>query len=278
MEEKILKAKQSEILALRRRRRHMLMISISTIVFILAIWQAAVTFNWVSTRFFAGPYEIIQVIVRKITTKKPDGNYLYNHILASLVVVWSGFGLAVVLGIPIGLFMGWFKASNRVIRPLFEVMRPVPPLAWIPVVILFLGVGTLARAAIIFFGAFVSIVLNTYTGIRSTSQTLINVSRTCGASNFETFVRVGIPSAMPMTFTGLRSSMGIAWGSVVAAEMLGSSIGLGFFILYGRTYAEVSMIMGGILVLGICGQISNRIILAVERIVLKWRPRIEEKH
>jgi len=278
MEEKILKAKQSEILALRRRRRHMLMISISTIVFILAIWQAAVTFNWVSTRFFAGPYEIIQVIVRKITTKKPDGNYLYNHILASLVVVWSGFGLAVVLGIPIGLFMGWFKASNRVIRPLFEVMRPVPPLAWIPVVILFLGVGTLARAAIIFFGAFVSIVLNTYTGIRSTSQTLINVSRTCGASNFETFVRVGIPSAMPMTFAGLRSSMGIAWGSVVAAEMLGSSIGLGFFILYGRTYAEVSMIMGGILVLGICGQISNRIILAVERIVLKWRPRIEEKH
>jgi len=256
----------------------MLLISTFSIIFILAIWQASVSFNWVSTRFFASPYEIIQVIIRKITIKKPEGNFLHNHILASMVVVWSGYGLAAVLGIPIGLVMGWFKTAGRIIRPPFEVMRPVPPLAWIPIVILFLGVGTLARATIIFFGAFVSIVLNTYTGIRSTSQTLINVSKTCGASDFETFLRVGIPSAMPMTFAGLRSSMGIAWGSVVAAEMLGSSIGLGFFILYGRTYAEVAMIMGGILVLGICGQISNRFILAVERIVLKWRPRIEEKH
>ena len=162
------------------------------------------------------------------------------------------------------------------IRPLFEILRPIP--AW-P------GYRSSSFSwesppwpeGDHLLRAFVAIVLNTYTGIRSTNQTLINVAKTCGASDFEIFLRVGIPSAMPMIFAGLRSSMGMSWGTVVAAEMLGSSIGLGFLIHYSRQFCDVALIMGGILVLGICGQLSSMIIQAIERIVLRWRPRINEK-
>lgn len=270
-------AKTAEITAMRRKKRKLTLMSVASIIVVLAVWQALVSFEIVDTKFFCGPIEIIKAVIQKITDNGPDGSYLHEHILASLEVVWIGFLLATVLGITLGLFMGWFKRVDRIVRPVFEVLRPIPPLAWIPVIIVFLGVGVLSRGVIIFFGAFVSIVLNTYAGVRSTNQTLINVAKTCGAKNFEIFVKVGIPSAMPMTFAGLRTAMGIAWGTIVAAEMLGSSVGLGYFIKYGRTYCEVDLIIAGILVLGICGQLSSKLIQAVERIVLKWRPRIDEK-
>ena len=277
MKEQRLHAKELEFSAIRRQRLKMLMLSVCSIIFVLAVWQVIVTFELVNTRFLAGPIEVIQRIIEKLSIKRPDGHLLFQHILASVQIVWIGFVLGAALGIPVGLFMGWYKTANRIIRPVFELLRPIPGLAWIPIVIVFVGVSTLARGVIIFFGAFVSIVLNTYTGIRSTNQTLINVAKTCGASNFTIFIKVGIPSAMPMIFAGMRTAMGISWGTIVAAEMLGSSVGLGFLINFSRQFADVALIIGGILVLGVCGQLSSMIIQAVERVVLRWRPRIDEK-
>ena len=135
------------------------------------------------------------------------------------------------------------------------------------------GIGVKARAVIIFTGCFVATVLNTYTGVRSTDQTLINVAKTCGAGNFKTFCKVGIPSAMPMIFAGLKTSMGSAWGTIVAAEMLASSNGLGYMIQMGRSFGKVSLIMAGIIVIGILGFISSGLIDLAEGIVLKWRPK-----
>jgi len=122
----------------------------------------------------------------------------------------------------------------------------------------------------------VGVVLNTYTGIRQTSETLINVSKTCGNSNFRTFYKVGIPSAMPLIFAGLKISMGAAWGTVVAAEMLAASRGLGYMIQIGRMFGEVSLIMAGILVIGICGLFSSWLIGLLESVVLRWRPKKHE--
>jgi taurine transport system permease protein len=277
LDEQRSRAKAAEFAAIRRRKLKMTMLSVISIIGILALWQIIVSLQLVSTRFLASPIEIVQKIVEKLSVAKPDGSLLFEHILASLEVVWIGFLLGAFFGIIVGLVMGWYKTGNRILRPLFEILRPIPGLAWIPIVIVFLGVSTLARGVIIFFGAFVSIVLNTYTGIRSTNETLKNVAKTCGASDFEVFVKVGIPSAMPMIFAGLRTSMGMSWGTIVAAEMLGSSIGLGFLIQYARSFADVALIMSGILVLGICGQLSSMIVQAVEGIVLKWRPKINEK-
>lgn len=266
-------ARTAELHDIRKQRIKYLTISIVVVLLVLVVWQLAVSMKLVNTRFFESPIGVIKKIAEKVTVKKPDGGLLLDHILGSAQTVFTGFFVAAIIGIPLGLFMGWYKLFDRVVRPLFEIVRPIPGLAWIPIALLFLGIGVKARAAIIFFGCFVATVLNTYTGIRSTSEVLINVAKTCGASNFEIFWRVGIPSAMPMIFAGLRTSMGSAWGTVVAAEMLASSNGLGFMIQMGRMFGEVSLIMAGILVIGILGFISSGIVSLVEGIVLKWRPK-----
>lgn len=266
-------ARAAEIKAIRKQKIKYLSISVAVVLLVLLVWQLVVQMGLVSTRFFDSPSGVVETILRKVTSKKPDGGYLYQHIWASAKVVWLGFLLAAVIGIPLGLFMGWYRLCDRIIRPLFELVRPIPSLAWIPIVILFLGIGVEARSVIIFTGCFVATVLNTYTGIRSTNQTLINVAKTCGASNFQTFVKIGIPSAMPMIFAGLKTSMGSAWGTIVAAEMLASSNGLGYMIQMGRSFGEVSLIMAGIIVIGILGFISSGFVSLVEGVVLKWRPK-----
>lgn len=266
-------AKAKETRAIRTEKLKYLFISAAVVLLVLFAWQLAVQLHLVSTRFFDSPVGVVQTIIDKISNKKPDGGLLFQHIWASAKVVWLGFLLAALIGIPLGLFMGWFRLCDRIIRPLFEIIRPIPSLAWIPIVLLFLGIGVEARAVIIFTGCFVATVLNTYTGIRSTNQTLINVAKTCGASNLKIFWKVGVPSAMPMIFAGLKTSMGSAWGTIVAAEMLASSNGLGYMIQMGRSFGQVSLIMAGIIVIGILGFISSGIVGLVENIVLKWRPK-----
>ena len=272
-----LNPKQRELRAMRRSRRKSLLLSILSILAFLIIWQSVVSFKLVNTRFLDSPITVFKTVFTKITVKKPDGGLLLQHIIESAQVVWFGFLIGAIIGIPLGLFMGWYRKFDRIIRPLFEVLRPIPALAWIPIVIVFLGIGAQARAAIIFFGSFVGIVLNTYTGIRLTSETLINVSKTCGNTDFQTFYKVGIPSTMPMIFAGLKISMGAAWGTVVAAEMLAAARGLGYMIQIGRMFGEVSLIMAGILVIGVCGLISSWLISLLESIVLKWRPKKHEQ-
>lgn len=266
-------AKAKELKAIRKEKIKYLSISVIVVLCVLLLWQLVVQFELVSTRFFESPIGVIKTIIEKISSKKPDGGLLHQHIWESTKVVFFGFALAAVIGIPLGLFMGWFRLCDRIIRPLFELVRPIPSLAWIPICLLFLGIGIEARAVIIFTGCFVATVLNTYTGIRSTNQTLINVAKTCGATNFQTFVKIGIPSAMPMIFAGLKTSMGSAWGTIVAAEMLASSNGLGYMIQMGRSFGQVSLIMAGIIVIGVLGFISSSLVSFVESIVLKWRPK-----
>ena len=266
-------ARKTELKARHTETVKYLIISISVVLLVLVVWQLAVDNKWVSTRFFDSPIGVIKTIINKVNNKKPDGGRLFQHIWASAKVVWLGFLLAAVIGIPLGLFMGWYRLFVRIVRPLFDIFLPIPSLAWIPIVLLFLGIGVEARAVIIFTGCFVATVLNSYAGIRSTSQTLINVAKTCGAGNFEIFWKVGIPSAMPMIFAGLKTSMGSAWGTIVAAEMLSSSNGLGYMIQMGRSFGVVSLIMAGIIVIGVLGFISSGIIGLIENIVLKWRPK-----
>jgi len=258
-----------------KRKRKLAMISIISVFCFFLLWQMVVTFELIPTRFIVSPWAIIQTIIEKWSNKKPEGGYLYEHIIESAKVVWLGFFTGAVIGIPLGLLMGWYPKFEHAFRPFFEVVRPIPALAWIPIVLLFLGIGVRARTAIIFFGSFVGLVLNSYTGIKETKPVLVNVAKTCGASNFTIFWKVGIPSAMPMIFAGLKIAMGSSWGTVVAAEMLAASKGLGYLIQMGRMFGEVRFIMAGILVIGICGLFSSWLISLLERVVLRWRPSIK---
>ena len=160
---------------------------------------------------------------------------------------------------------------ESLVNPIFEIVRPIPPVAWIPLTIVWMGVGLQAKASIVFLSAFIPCVINSYTGIKQTSQVLINVGKTCGASNFTIFWKIGIPSSLTMTLTGVKLAVGNAWSTLVAAEMLAASSGLGYMILMGRNFGRTDIVMLGVVTIGVIGTIIISLFSGLENIVLGWK-------
>lgn len=248
-----------------------ILLSAAGILSVLIIWQLAVVLGLVNERLLPAPTKIFETLIFKIGNKAPDGNVLGVNIIASLQVALSGFLTAIVIGVPLGLLMGWWTYADRFIRPIFELIRPIPPIAWIPLVVVWMGVGLKAKALIIFFTAFVPCVINSYTGIKLTSQTLIDVSRTFGAPNYEIFWKVGIPSSLPMVFAGIRVALGNSWSTLVAAEMLAASAGLGYMIQIGRTVARPDIVIVGMVVIGAIGAFLSMLLSRAEKYFLRWK-------
>lgn len=259
----------------RRERQKALLLGIISIFIFLTVWQMLCTLHIVGENVLVSPIKVIQAIWIKAGDTRPDGNTLLQNILSSFRLVLIGFGLALVIGLPLGLLMGWYRPLDKFIRPIFEIIRPLPPIAWIPIVIVILGIGTAAKSFIIFFTTFVPIVINSYTGIRETNQVYINFAKTCGYSNWRIFRTVGIPSAMPLAFAGMVIALGNGWGTLVAAEMLASNSGLGYMIFMGRSYGRIDIIIAGMLVIGLIGLALTAALELIEGYVLKWR--IKEK-
>lgn len=271
--QKISDEQRIELVKKKKRRTQQLYMLLSVIgVFaFLLIWEIASDSGMVNSRYLAAPSRILQVFLQKLTDPNPDGAVLGVNILASLQVSLTGFFLAVFIGIPLGLLMGWYGGFESFVRPIFELIRPIPPVSWIPLTIVWLGIGLPAKSFIVFFSAFVPCVINSYTGIKQTSPVLINFAKTCGASNFTIFWKIGIPSSMTMVFAGVRVALGNAWATLVAAEMLAASSGLGYMILMGRQFARPDLILLGIVVIGIIGVIFTAILGCVENKVLGWK-------
>lgn len=235
------------------------------------IWQLLLDFQIISSNILSKPMEVIRLFFIKLHDKSPDGSLLQTNIVASLKLSLTGLGLAVIVGIPLGWLMAWYEDIDLFVRPIFEIIRPIPPISWIPLTILWLGIGLKAKAFIIFFSAFIPCVINSYTGVKQASPVLINVAKTCGASKFTIFYRVGIPASLPMVFAGVRIALGNSWSTLVAAEMLSASSGLGYMILTGRSFGRPDIIILGMLVIGAVGALFNGFLTAAENKVLAWR-------
>ena len=255
----------------RKSKYQLTVLSIIGVLAFLLIWQFAVMGGLLPNRYVPMPSEVVKLFFVKWVDPNPDGAVLGVHILASLQVALTGFFLAIIIGVPLGLFMGWFRGFESFMRPIFEILRPIPPVSWIPITIIWLGLGLQAKAFIVFFSAFVPCTINAYTGIRQTSPALINVAKVCGASNYTIFRKIGIPSAMTMTFAGIRVALGNAWATLVAAEMLAANVGLGYMIQQGRSFARPDIIILGIVVIGILGVIFTWLLGLVEGKVLGWK-------
>jgi len=247
------------------------MLSIIGILGFLILWQVLVITKIVDSRYLSTPIQVVNLFMTKLTNPDPDGAVIGINIVSSLTIALSGFGLAIVIGVPLGLFMGWYKGFDSFMKPLFEIIRPIPPVSWIPLTIVWLGIGLQAKALIVFFAAFVPCLINSYTGIKQTSEVLKNVAKTCGASSFTIFWKVGIPSALTLTFAGIKVAIGNAWATLVAAEMLAASSGLGYMILMGRQFGRVDLVILGIVVIGVIGTIISILINMLENKVLGWK-------
>ena len=255
----------------KKKKRTTILCGIISIAVFLCVWQLLCTLKIVSGDVLASPLQVIDAIITKIGDPRPDGNTLIENILSSFKLAMIGFFLALIVGLPLGLLMGWYRPLDKLVKPIFELIRPLPPIAWIPIVIVLSGIGTVAKSFIIFFTTFVPIVINSYTGIRETNQVYINYAKTCGYSNWRVFWTIGIPSAMPLAFAGMVIALGNGWGTLIAAEMLASSSGLGYMIFMGRNYGRIDIIIAGMLVIGLIGLGLTTALSKIENYVLKWR-------
>lgn len=248
----------------------MLLTAVGILGFI-GIWELVVQMELVSAQKLVAPSKIIETFFDKFHNTVPDGNTLDVHIITSLKLVVAGFLVSCFVGVPLGLCMGFFNFFNKFLTPIFEIVRPIPPLAWIPIVIVILGIGFESKLFIIFIAAFVPCVINSYTGIKATPAPLLNVAKTAGANKFQIFYKVGVPYALPMVFTGIKVSFGSAWATLVAAEMIASSEGLGYMIQQGRNASKPEIVLLGMLVIGFIGAVLTALLSILEKKAIPWR-------
>ena len=249
----------------------MLWLSALSLIAFFLFWYVIVQFGFISRTLLASPEDVIRTFWFKLSHRAPDGATLGQNFKASLLLALTGYISAVVIGVPLGLLMGWYKKLDEMVRPLFELIRPIPPIAWIPLAILWFGIGLAAKAYIIWLSAFVPSVINSYFGIKLTDPVLINCVRTFGAGKWESFLKVGVPAALPMVFTGLRLSLSSAWMTLVAAELLASTEGLGYMIQMGRTLARPDIIIVGMLTIGFTGAAMAFGLEKLESKITPWR-------
>jgi NitT/TauT family transport system permease protein len=193
--------------------------------------------------------------------------------LYSLYRVALGYVVASVLAIPLGLLMGWSARLLRLIRPLVEVVRPIPPLAWIPIAILWFGIGIKSAAFIIFLGAFFPILLNTIAGVLSINPILVEAARTLHAKEKDIFYKVLLPGSVPSIFVGMRIGVGIGWMTLVAAEFTGvkEGYGLGYMIMTARDIQRPDEILAGMLVIGLIGLLVDIGLRTIESRTIRWQ-------
>lgn len=253
-------------------------ISVISLVTVLVIWQlVTAVFELFPPQLLPSPVKVYQAFLEKWTVKSPDGSVLIVHVLSSLKIALTGYCLGALVGIPLGIFMGWYKKVDNLVKPLFDFVRNVPAIAWITLFIIWFGIGTFSKSMIIFIGSFIATVVNSNAGIKQTKPVHVWVARTFGASNFEVLWRIAIPSALPLIFTGLKVGLSMSWMSLVAAEMVAASSGLGYMIQVARSMGRPDIVILGMLTIAVTGAILTGILDFAEKKLVRGSSINEKK-
>jgi len=197
---------------------------------------------------------------------------IHIHFWKSVQRVYGGFFAAAAVGIPLGLLIGRIKAVRELFDPTLQILRPVPVTAWLPLSMIFFGLGPNAAIFLVFLGAFFPIVLNTTFGVRSVDYRLFEAASMLGCNGSSLFRQVVLPAATPSIFNGLRLGHGFAWILIVVGEMTGVPEGLGAVIMDGRTLSRTDLVISGMMVIGLAGFLSDRVIVAINNRLLAWSP------
>lgn len=236
------------------------------IVLFLLIWELLPRLGIVSGAFLSPPSSVIAAVVELISSGK-----LWGHVSASVQRSLSGLMLAIVIGTLLGLVLGWFKRFEAMIDPLLQLFRQISAFALFPVFILFLGIGETSKTAIILWASFWPILLNTVSGVKHVDKLLIDSAKSMGASQAFIFFRVILPAAAPSIFTGIRLGGAYCITALVAAEMIGSSAGLGFYILNSQEVFQIPDMYAGIIILAFLGLLLNYILAVIESRFTRWK-------
>lgn len=257
-------------MSLKKKEKNYKWVSVLSISVVLIIWWLVTDiFKLAPPHALPSPITVFTTFIQKFYTKAPEGATMMQHIIASLQVALSGYAIGILIGVPLGIAMGWYENVDVFVRPLFDLLRPIPGIAWIPIMIVLFGIGLLSKAMVIFLSAFIACVVNSYSGVRQTKAVHLWVGQTFGATNFQLLTKIAIPTAIPMILTGLRVALGGAWTALVAAELVASTRGLGFMIQQSRGIFRPDVIIAGMIAIGLTGTLLTSLIGLLEKRLMK---------
>lgn len=242
--------------------------TVISLLSLLVVWELVARFTGASM-FLPPASQVLTAFVKSFT--EPIGKQIMLvHIGVSLYRVAVAFFFATVAGISLGIAMGYSRMAEAILKPIFEFIRPIPPLAWIPLSILWFGLSDVGKFFIIFLGCFCFITVNTYDGAKNVDPELIGAARMLGANERQIFFRIVLPSSVPYIFAGLQIAVTAGWSAVVGAEMIQSNEGVGWIIVRGMNIGNTVQIMVGIVAIGIIGFILANLTSALERRLCAW--------
>ena len=236
------------------------------LLLILAVWTIMEKKGALNTVIMPAPSKILSTFLNLVKS-----GMLWNNLLISLIRVLKGYLIAASLGIVLGILIGLFRHLNRLTDLLIQIIKPIPPIAWIPLVILWFGIGEEGKVFLIFLGGFFTILINVVDGIRQTDTKLIEVSRSMETPFLKHVFLLVIPHSAPNIFTGLRVGLSSCWMCVVAAELVSSTTGLGYMIMNARQFGQTDVVIVGMLTIGVLGKVMDSLLKIVEKAVIRWK-------
>ena len=245
-------------------------ISVITVAVLIGVWFAVTNLGLVKPLFLPTPQAVFQQFYEYLTGQAND-KPLWQHFLASMFRVFSAFLLACVTAIPIGIAMGMSRVMRGIFDPPLEFYRPLPPLAYLPLIIIWFGIDELPKVLLIFLSCFAPLALAARAGMRSASQEQINAAYSMGASYMQVVRHVILPSAMPDILIGMRIAIGFGWTTLVAAEMVAANLGLGQMVLNASNFLRTDIVIMGIIVIGVVAYLFDLLMRWVEGKVVPWK-------
>jgi sulfonate transport system permease protein len=235
-------------------------------VVLLTLWQALSHLGFIKPLILPPPSQV--ALTFWDLTKSGE---LPRDIGISMIRVLEGFGIALFLGLTFGIAIGLSKTLDRFTDLIIQVVKPIPPIAWIPLAILWFGIGEKSKVYIIFLGAFFPIIINTIDGIRQTDYKFVEVARLLAVPRFKFVLQVVLPGALPAIMTGVRVGLMVAWICVVAAELIAASSGIGYLIMDARELSRSDVVLVGMITIGVIGKVMDGLIKLLEKRLITWK-------
>ncbi len=247
-----------------------LTLSVGTLLVLLAVWWAVAAQQWISPLFLPPPG---QVLMKLFTIAGPEGFMdatLWQHLAASLGRILVALLAAVILGIPVGIAMGLSPTVRGILDPLIELYRPVPPLAYLPLMVIWFGIGETSKILLIYLAIFAPVAMSAVAGVKSAQQVRIRAAQSLGASRAQVLWFVILPGALPEILTGLRIGLGVGWSTLVAAELIAATRGLGFMVQSAGEFLATDVVLAGIMVIAVIAFGLELWLRALQRRLTPW--------
>lgn len=263
----------ADAVPVRAPRIGVLYISLATLFALLSVWWGVTAAGLVKPLFLPGPADVLVQFFAVVTTGYVDAT-LIQHLVASLGRVFAALVASSLIGVPIGFAIGLSRVGRGILDPLLELLRPIPPLAYLPLVIIWFGIGEVSKVLVIGIAMLAPIALSTASGVRSVSSDYVEAAHLLGASRSQVIRHVIFPSALPAILTGIRIALGAGWSTLVAAELVAATRGLGFMIQSAAQFLVTDVVIMGILVIAAVAFLLETLVRFAERILVPWHGKL----